>query len=662
MTIKYFRKNVFGRTNIAAIILMIILIIIPTLYFIPEPPIKAEIGGTQDRAYYGTLLCRTPSLKLFCPRFEQSTTWDTSIVVFNPDDADTATITISFYKENGNLIDSVEDIEIDALNTLIFTPNDYGVTDNTGNIVIESDLNIVGSIIRRSSYSAASEPLQWTDDTSQGSRTLYCPKFIQATNWETWICLYYNNDGGSPISVNFHFYDLNGIFLGTKIVPVSPKQTLYQRPLDMGIFSSYGNIIIETIVPSGGVLLGYTLRNNGIDCLSYSEPLARSLTEIAYSSYFLYNKEGIEIETEIILNNPTSTLITTYFDIYSDSGALIGSENTQILPHSTITLEISEYTTYPVGTIYFSSTSANFIGFSALIGNLGFGFSTELILSPSEIIYFPGILEPDDMETGGFRSNMLVSNLDDESIEIDIDLLDLYGNVEYSFSDVELVDNGVNMVFPIEEVEYIGSGILMEDGISSIYIDGWAYNRWVEILFCDNCLGEGCDWTDEDCSCNQINCKGKTYCKDPPMQGEQGGCVGRGCSLSTNQCPGLKCKVHGNWNCGGKTVCNGGGGLCGKASCGCDTGDCPRATGVKFCQKQGNNCQCGWFGCNCINVYCKFVPGGGSYCPIYTPTPTKCSCSCDNVPEALCTDQLRQRCRSAYKCPGSAGGCGGQRC
>jgi hypothetical protein len=609
MLIKGLKRNIFGRTTLTSIMLVILLVAIPVIYFIPDAPIRVKAQGGEDpNAYYGTLLETTLSDTLYCPRFEQSTDWDTKIKLFNPDET-AATLDITFYETDGDLIYTEENVNIEPLNTLYFSPDDYDVTDESGSIIVESNIDITGSVLRIDDQSASSELLQWVSDTSEGDRNLFSPKFIQATGWETWICLHYHNDGSTSISVDLDFYDLGGNWLETKTETLSPKETIYKRPSDWTVDDDYGNIEISASnVPSGGVLIGYTLRTDGE--MTYSEPLPSSITDSA-TSQFSQLSGDVNFDTNIIIQNPTSSSITIDLDLYDGDGDSLGLEYIQVDSHASSTIEISEYTSEYFGSIYLSSSGdgEDFTGYMALLGDNGAGLSTELATEYSTTLYAPDVrdAENEGIENEGFHGIVWISNFYEGDIEVDVLFTDSDGSTQELFDDLEIPENSAETPSPDPtDVPFHGASTIDVVFPSGPNIDIYGIDlNALGTSQCGNCQDDCCG---ADCSCD----RGETRCYGSTVNCWDDGCEGTLCNAIVCGVP--ECSVswnrHGSWECTGATSkCN-----CGGTECNtyCQSDYCADNVQQPCNGKQA--CSCGLYQCSdspSCQHYCK---GGSEPC------------------------------------------------
>jgi hypothetical protein len=487
--------------------------------------------------------------------------------LLNPDDTNDATVDISFYQEDGTFIKTESNVEIDTYNTLSFQPDDYSVTEESGMIFIDSDTGLVGTVIRESDYSATSEPLQDAGPTSSGDRYLYCPKFVQQGDWDTYICLFHYYSGGTSASVDFKFYSTDGTYIDTYSTMIGSRETFYKKPTDMGINNEYGNILIEADnVNSGEIFIGYTLRTDGDT--SYSEPLPRSLTTEAVSNFGKYDKGGTEIDTNIVINNPTSSSMNLDFEFYKYDGTSLGEEIQSIAAHATFTIDPTEYIDCTIGSVYCSSSNGYFIGYSYFGGTMGAGFSTELMTNFNEELYSPNIQEPDS-ESGGFHTEMWITNTDDDIIEIDVEFFETDGTSFEEITDLELLENSVATIYQEPGVELDGSVIIASPGYD--YLSGWIFGRIIDPLLgidCKNCFnGDGCNWGQNDCLCYLEDCGGLAYCGticknsiEPPGDENCEDCRNdEGCSWGENHC------ICTTYNiCEGLTLCD-----CSQQNCDC---------------------------------------------------------------------------------------------
>jgi hypothetical protein len=336
---------------------MLLIFVSMNIIIFSSPNVSAEGGGLEihlNEIGFSTEFSSTLSTTLYCPRFEQNSNWETQIVLTNPDENDT-NIIIEYYCE-GVLIGQINDLII-SKNTISFTSNQHNIYEQTGSVVISSDIPIFGNVIYYSSYCAAAETLQ-----TSSSSTLYCPGFYQTIDWDTWICI--NNVDSCANEVTITYYNEYGTEIDTIIDTLSSNENRYFRPSDDGIESTFGSIIIDSGI--NDVLNGYVLKVNSDSTKAYSYILSNELNNY-HCTEFITNDFNTN---ELVFFNPEPEIKNINLNFYDETGTLINSiTNQELSSYETINLLINDFDEgKPFGSIYIESDCNGIVGYFGHIG------------------------------------------------------------------------------------------------------------------------------------------------------------------------------------------------------------------------------------------------------------------------------------------------------
>jgi hypothetical protein len=343
---------------------------------IPLPP------PLEGDANYATLLATETHTTLYCPRFEQSVNWDTKIRILNPNEIP-ANVQINFHEDNG-LLGSNFGIVILPYNIHQFHPRDFGVNDVTGSIVIESDIGVVGTVIRTSQYSAAAEMLHPAQ--SIGPESMYCPEYRQDGNWNTYITV--NNEDSSTLSAEAIFYDTNGIPVHTEPLSFNAHQTQYLDVSDYVEGTQGGSIEIKPIPPAHQSLKGNVIVTD--DDMAYSYALQEP-TQFASAIYRCLISPEFQRLTTVELTNPSENLIHVTYTFFDEDGTWLCDDSMAINPHATFTINPSLYVSNLRGTIAIISPDGEFVGSAITIGTNGAAYANGLMTKFAGIVYAPAI-------------------------------------------------------------------------------------------------------------------------------------------------------------------------------------------------------------------------------------------------------------------------------
>ncbi|UCH90173.1 MAG: hypothetical protein JSV49_05925, partial [Thermoplasmata archaeon] len=138
------------------------------------------------------------------------------------------------------------------------------------------------------------------------STELYCPRFVQNTNWETLITL--SNPSENKAFIDIFYFDEDGYYIDDFNTEIESKDTIDFISTDHGIQNEAGSIIISSNIPIFGNIIYYS------EYCAASEPLQSNPSTTLYCSGFY---QSVDWETWICINNingTSSSITLTYYD------------------------------------------------------------------------------------------------------------------------------------------------------------------------------------------------------------------------------------------------------------------------------------------------------------------------------------------------------------